>query len=158
MQSTSFILSCAYVYRMVKPEHCVLIYTFQKKQKQKNPQFKIFSVYNKLNQCSLALQERNTCFHSCTVFYPSYKYVFTVLQHIIVLKSAFNININSHILKALHTKFSGKRQPGRATYLSPLRLISVTGQQVGPTRGREGEDLMPGSAQTKLYSKHHLCP
>lgn len=43
-----------------------------------------------------------------TVCYPGYKYIFTVLQHIIFLKSAFNININNHILKELHTKFSGK--------------------------------------------------
>lgn len=48
-----------------------------------------------------------------TVHYSGYKYIFTVLQHIIFLKSAFNININNHILKEPHTKFSGKCWTGK---------------------------------------------
>lgn len=85
-----------------------LIYTFQE-----NHKFKIFSIYNKLNKCSFTpkklIYRKETSFLKLhTVHYSGYKYIFTVSQHIIFLKSAFNININNHILKEPHTKFAGK--------------------------------------------------
>lgn len=38
-----------------------------------------------------------------TVHYSGYRYIFTALQHIIVWKSA--VNIDTHILKEPHTEF-----------------------------------------------------